>query len=117
MGRLPPRLLGAVLTALGLFRFGSESGVDHLDLVGGRRVVGVDLRGFGVGVAEELLEGAERDLARSSELGGEGVAEVVEADASNAGIAAGRLEALGDLAAVRGLPVWGWAKTRCSSPL
>ena len=80
--------------------------------------MGVDLGGLGVGVAEELLEGAERDLARSSELGGEGVAEVVEADGSDAGVAAGGLEALGDFAAVEGgCRSAGWAKTRCSSPL
>ena len=65
--------------------------------------MGVDLGGLGVGVAEELLEGAERDLARSSELGGEGVAEVVEADGSDAGVAAGGLEAFGDCAAVEGV--------------
>jgi hypothetical protein len=102
---------------MGLLGLGGKGSIDHLDLVGGGCVVGVDLGGLGVGVAEEFLQGAERDFAGGGELGGEGVAEVVEADASNAGIAAGRLEALGDLAAVRGLPVWGWAKTRCSSPL
>ena len=93
MVRLAPRLLRAVLTAFGLVGLGGEGGVDHLDFVGGRRVVGVDLRGLGVGVAQELLEGAERDLARSSELGGEGVAEVMEADGANASVPAGGLEA------------------------
>jgi len=88
---------------MGLLGLGGKGSIDHLDLVGGGCVVGVDLGGLGVGVAEELLEGAERDLARSSELGGEGVAEVVEADGSDAGVAAGGLEAFGDFAAVEGV--------------
>src|SRR3954464_7025636 len=81
------------------FGLGGEGGVDHLDFVRRGCVVGVDLGGLGVGVAEELLQGAERDLAGGGELGGEGVAEVVEADGSYASVAAGGLEALGDLAA------------------
>jgi hypothetical protein len=100
MVRLAPRLLRAVLTAFGLVGLGGEGGVDHLDFVGGRRVVGVDLRGLGVGVTEELLQRAQRDFAGGGQLGGEGVAEVVEADGSYAGVAAGGLEALGDFAAV-----------------
>jgi len=82
-----PRVGGiARVRVLGI---GGEGGVDHLDFVRRRCVVGEDLDGFCVGVAEELLERPERDLAGGGELGGERVAEVVEADGSHAGVAAG----------------------------
>src|SRR6476646_2482904 len=79
-------------------RLGSDSGVDHLDFVGGESVMVIDLRGLGVGTADEFLERAERDLAGGGRLGSEGVAEAVEANGPGAGVVAGDLEALGDLA-------------------
>jgi len=63
--------------------------------------MGIDLRGLGVGTADEFVERAERDLAGGGQLGSEGVAEAVEANGPGAGVAAGDLEALGDLAAVK----------------
>ena len=79
--------------------------------------MGIDLRGLGVGTADEFLERAERDLAGGGQLGSEGVAEAVEANWPGAGVAAGDLEALVTLLPSSGLLVCGWAKTRWSSPL
>ena len=61
--------------------------------VGG--VVGVDAGGAVVAVAEPFLDRAER-CAGGGHAGAEGVAEVVEADGSEAGSAGGGLEAFAD---------------------
>ena len=47
--------------------------------------MGIDLRGLGVGTADEFLERAERDLAGGGQLGSEGVAEAVEANGPGRG--------------------------------
>ena len=73
--------------------------VDHLDLVLGRGVVGVDLGRLGVGVAEELLDRAHR-LPVGGQARAERVAQIVESDRGDSGSPTCRLEALGDLGAV-----------------
>src|SRR5215216_1689941 len=73
--------------------------VDHLHLASRRRVVGVDLRRLEVGMAEVLLDRAQRHAGRG-EGGGEGMAEVLKADRMYAGLLAGALEAARDLRAV-----------------
>ena len=79
--------------------FRKESIVDESDLVLWRGVVGVDLGRLGVGVAEELLDRADRCAGRR-EAGCEGVAQVVEADWPDTGVGARRLEALAELGPV-----------------
>jgi hypothetical protein len=77
----------------------------------------VDLGGLSVGVAEELLQRAERDLARGGELGCEGVAEVWKRIGRTPASRQAFWKRSVTLLPSSGWPVCGCAKTRCSSPL
>ena len=79
--------------------------------------MGIDLRGLGVGTADEFVERAERDLAGGGQLGSEGVAEAVEANGRARAWRQATWKRLVTLLPSSGLLVCGWAKTRWSSPL